>query len=186
MVVRRESTRSFEAKRLRTMSSEKMLDVAIEVSKMTPYEKDILVKFTLFAVEKNVFQQDHILTKIFKGRKARGWSTLDALIIKEIIEALADPLYPNFSLEIVHKFAAKMKVQETKKKREISEVVMARYSVTVKDNFATAKAKVKELPQLTEREANAPKRQALLDAAEKMWGPDHASRPPKRVYNMCG
>lgn len=114
-----------------------MLDVAIEVSMMTPYEKDMLVKFNLFVVEKNVFQQDHILTKIFKGRKDRGWSTLDASILKDIIEALADPLYPKFSLEIFHKFAAKMKVmkvvEETKRKREISE---ARYSVTVKDNLS--------------------------------------------------
>lgn len=157
------------------VSSEKMLDVAIAVSMMTPYEKDMLVKFNLFVVEKNVFQQDHILTKIFKGRKDRGWSTLGTSILKDIIEALADPLYPKFSLEIFHKFAAKMKVmkvvEETKRKREISE---ARYSVTVKDNFATAKG-----PQ-----GCSPK--ALFDAAEKMWGPDHASRPPKRVYNMCG
>jgi hypothetical protein len=91
------------------MSSEKMLHVAIQVSKMTPYEKDMLVKFTSYAVEKNVFQQDHILTKTFKGREARGWSTFDASILKDIIEALVDPLYPTFSFEIFHKFAAKMK-----------------------------------------------------------------------------
>tara|TARA_B100001173_G_C15953201_1_gene532314 strand:+ start:507 stop:1004 length:498 start_codon:yes stop_codon:yes gene_type:complete len=162
------------------VSSEKMLNVAIEVSKMTPYEKDMLVKFTHWAVENNVFQQDHILTNIFKGRKeARKWSHLDASIIKFIIEALADPLYPKFNFEIFFKFAAKMKVQETQKKRDMEAAVFFG-----EEEDISVTAKVKELILLTEREENAPKRQALLDAAEKMWGPDHASRPPKRVYKM--
>ena len=169
------------------VSSEKMLDVAIQVSKMTPYEKDMLVKFTLFAVEKNVFQQDHILTKFFKRRKARGWSAFDASILKHIIEALVDPLYPTFSLEIFHNFAAKMKVMKvvegTKRKREISEAL---YSVMVKDNFATAKAPERELLAQRPWQGHRCSPKELLAAAEKMWGPDHASRPPKRVYNMCG
>lgn len=38
----------------------------------------------------------------------------------------------------------------------------------------------------SEREANLSKRAALLNAAEQAWGPDHASRPPKCVYDMRG
>ena len=39
---------------------------------------------------------------------------------------------------------------------------------------------------LQEREQNAPKRAALLAAAEKEWGPGHAARPPTAVYDLRG
>ena len=39
---------------------------------------------------------------------------------------------------------------------------------------------------LQEREQNARKRAALLAAAEKEWGPDHAVRPPTAVYDLRG
>jgi hypothetical protein len=37
-----------------------------------------------------------------------------------------------------------------------------------------------------ERESNAPIRSRLLEEAEAAWGPDHASRPPRAVYDMRG
>lgn len=111
------------------VSGQQMLDIAIEVNKLTPYEQDMLVRFTHFAVEKDVFQQDHPLTNI-KGRKACGWSMLDVLVIKLILEALVDPLYHKFSLESFHKFAAKMKAADAKMKKKKP----ARYPVTMKDN----------------------------------------------------
>ena len=40
--------------------------------------------------------------------------------------------------------------------------------------------------ELQEREANAPKRAELCAAAQKAWGPDHASRPPTAVYDLRG
>ena len=39
---------------------------------------------------------------------------------------------------------------------------------------------------LEEREQNAPKRAALLAAAEKVWGPGHSARPPAAVYDLRG
>ena len=93
---------------------EKQMEVATEIALLTPQEKDYLVKFVMFAVEKSIFQEDDPLTDIFKGRKARGWSTLDTSIIKLIIKALA--FKDKFNLVIYHKFATKLKIQEDQRK----------------------------------------------------------------------
>ena len=77
---------------------------------MTAFEKNMLVKFTLYALKKNVFRQADPLTIIWKikGWKARRWSHLDTSIVQYIIEALADPKYIQFKIEVFFKFAAKM------------------------------------------------------------------------------
>lgn len=56
-----EANRSGRSKRtMDPLSSAKMLNVVIEVCRMTPYEKNMLV--THFAVEKNVFEEDDPLS----------------------------------------------------------------------------------------------------------------------------
>ena len=46
-----------------------------------------------------------------------------------------------------------------------------------------SKCRITELER-EERAANEPMRVKLIAAAEKAWGPDHASRPPHAVYDM--
>lgn len=102
--------------------SSEMLDVAIEVIKMPLFEKNLLIKFTLFALEKNVLPEDHPLTAVKRYHKNR-FSMLDSALVRHILCALADPHYPRFSLEIFFKFVL---IDREKRKRKLHMAVEAR------------------------------------------------------------
>lgn len=97
---------------------EKQMDVATAIALLEKQEKDYMVKFVVFSANRNVFEEDDPLTDIFKGRKARGWSSLDTSIVKFIIEALASP-NERFTLLMYHKYMAKVKAEDDARRAAI-------------------------------------------------------------------
>jgi hypothetical protein len=99
-------------------SLKQQMEVATQIALLTPLEKDYLVKFVTYAADRNIFTENDPLSDLFKGRKARKWSTLDTSTIKVIIEALAseDASKEKFNLVIYHKFTTKVKAQDEHRK----------------------------------------------------------------------